>query len=82
MIWCRPMFHEISYRCLMTGSLYQLVCILYQLDSYKRDNILLEAFKEESRRGFTDLLHTSHGTDDTHTFHFIADRITLYARCI
>jgi hypothetical protein len=43
-----------------------LMCSLYQLDTYKRDNILLKVYKGESRGGFTNLLHTSHEIGDIH----------------
>ena len=34
-----------------------IMCSLNHLDTYKRDNILLKVYKEESRVGFTNLLH-------------------------
>ncbi len=37
----------------------RLMCSLYSMDSYKRDNILLETYKEESRRSFTNILSDS-----------------------
>ena len=43
-----------------------VMCSLYYLDSYKRDNILLKVYKGESRGGFANLLHTLHGIGDAH----------------
>ena len=36
----------------------RLMCSLYHLDTYKRDNILLKVYKGEFRGGFTNLLHS------------------------
>ncbi|MHB8360144.1 MAG: helix-turn-helix domain-containing protein [Thermoplasmataceae archaeon] len=43
-----------------------LTCILYLLDSYTRDYILLERYKGGSRGGFTNLLHDPMENGDTY----------------
>jgi hypothetical protein len=37
---------------------WKVMCSLYHLDTYNRDNILLKVYKGESRGGFTNLMCT------------------------
>ena len=61
----------------MCSGILQMTCILYLLDSYTRDYILLERYKGESRGGFTNLLHAPMENGDTYSLN-LCTSIPIY----